>query len=450
MNQAEKKEVSFAQASNSAGLLYLLTFAIAFSQSVPLINIDGRNLHIGFDTIVIFIIIVCWAIRMLSKGKHIIVFDNASKWILILWFWNLVMLIVTIMKFSGAPRAVAVFVFLRWSQYIPLFFIVLNIDLSTKQIKNILLICGVAAFLTCVINIIEFFIVGLDYTTERGTTLAAKSFFIEDAQLNYNITAVYLMIVGLVLTPFIILSRTWKNLSIITFFLLLVTGIWLTSSRSALIGLLLGLIFLLIVYVRHGIAYTAIILLPIVMVAVYFLRDSFFVQNLLKLQYIYQALPMLMGEDMLSLGLPEIAGGGVHRLFLWGEAFRFFMNSPLWGNGFYTLEPLTSLTADNYYLEMLANTGLIGLMCFFLFVRRLFISSIQLHNSNRGNELLKKFSIGYQAAFVGAMFINLLGGMFMAQRIWGIFILFSAIVCNQLHALRKSERQKKNLRAIEE
>lgn len=416
--------------------LYLLSLFIPFSQSVPLINIAGRNLHIGFDTIVISIIIIGYITQLLVKKKDIIVFDKALKWLLIWWFWTLCMLALTTTQFPGVPRADAVFVFLRWSQYIPVFFIVLNMNVSSTQVKTILWFCALAAALMALINALEAFVIGVDYNEIRGTGLSVTALFIEQKP-NYNIVAAYLATVGLAIAPFILTARNWqKRLGLIIIFSFLI-GIWLTSSKSGLLAFIFGFVFLGIFYFRRTLAYSMITFVPLGMAMLWFLRESRVVQDLLKLQYIPQTLPALFGVSFESLGL----SGGVDRLFLWGETFRFFIQSPLWGHGFratrWSMGPSAYFTADNYYLEMLADTGLIGFMFFLLFAGTLYMSSIRLHKLARENAFLRNFSIGYQAAFVGLMFVNLVAGMFMAQRIWGIFILLSALVCNQLHRLQK-------------
>lgn len=428
--------------------LYLLSFFIPFSQSVPLINIGGRNLHIGFDTVVISIIMIGYITRPLVKRKDIIVFDKALKWLLIWWFWNLCMLALTAIQLSGAPKSDAVIVFLRWSQYIPVFFIVLNMNITPTQVKTVLWICTICGVLIGFVNIFEFFIIGVDYTKIRGAGLAVKSLFIEGAHTNYNISAAYLATVGLAIAPFLLLTRNWrKRLGLIIIMIVLLIGAWLAASRSALLAFILGLVFLGMFYFRRTLAYSTITLLPLAMAALWFLRDSRVVHNFLKLAYIPQALPLLLGADLQSLGLPLNAGGGVQRLFLWGEAFRFFMQSPIWGHGFratrWSMGPSAYFTADSYYIEILADTGLIGLIFFLFFAGTLYMSAIRLYKLARGDAFLRKFSIGYQAAFVGLMFVNLFAGMFMSQKIWGIFILLSALVCNQLHLLRRCKHERR-------
>jgi len=421
--------------------LYLLALLIPFSQSIPIINLAARNLHIGFDTIVISIIMLGYITRILVGKKSIIVFENTLICLLIWWFWNLCMLALTVSQFSGIQRADSVIVFLRWSQYIPIFFIVLNMVITPTQVKTVVWICTVTAVLIVFINMFEFFLIGVDYTKIRGTGLAVKSLFIEGAHTNYNVGAVYLAVVSLLITPFMLTSHNWRKLLAIVLMLFLLIGIWTTSSRSGLFACISGFLFLGMFYFRRALFYSMITLVPLGMAGLWFSRDSFFVRNVLKLRYIPQALPMLLGADLQSLGLPLSAGGGVQRLFLWGETFRFFIQSPIWGHGFratrWSMGPSAYFTADNYYLEMTADTGLIGLILFLLFVGMLYMSAIRLYKFARENAFLRKFSIGYQAAFVGFMITNLLAGMFMSQKIWGIFILLSALICNQLHALRK-------------
>jgi O-antigen ligase len=133
----------------------------------------------------------------------------------------------------------------------------------------------------------------------------------------------------------------------------------------------------------------------------------------------------------------------VARLSLWRQAIASFSQSPVWGHGFRATRwlhgPSSYFTADSYYLEALADSGLIGLFLLFSFLGTLFISAGRLHRLARvqRDAVLQKFAAGYLAAFVGLLIINLFGGMFVMQKIWGTFLMLSALACNQLWLLRR-------------
>ena len=434
--------IAFALAlTRPALLLYLLCFLIPFSQSIPAVRIAGRTLHIGFDTIVIGVIVLGYIGRMMGGGTAVYVVDKTFTRLLIWWGWNLCMLGLTATRLSGTLMADAVIVFVRWSQYIPVFFLVLSMDLRSKQVKRLVKICVVAAILMAGVNVLEVSVIGVDRTQVRGTGLIVKGLFVEDAQANYNVSAAYLATVALLFAPFGLAGHKQRKRLGILIVVLLLAGIWLTTSRSGLFAVIIGFVFLGILYFPRTFVYSVIIFVPLGTAGLWFLKDTRTVQTLLKLRYIPQALPMLLGASFESTGLPPTAGGGVARLSLWGETIRFFAQSPLWGHGFratrWSKGALDYFTADNYFLEILTDTGLIGLILALLFLGALYTSAIRLYRLAGENIFLQKFSIGYLGAFVGLMVINLFAGMFMSQKIWGIFILLSAVLCNQLHRERR-------------
>ncbi len=417
-------------------LLYILAIIIPFSQSIPAVNIAGRDMHIGFDTVAIYIILTVYVTRMLIDQKQIIVFDRASKLLFAWWCWVLIMVLFSIVSGSRNQAIDAVIVFLRWSQYIPVFFVIINMKISVKQLKVIIAICLVASLLINLSNIIEFF-VGINYSVDRGASLIMRSMFIENAQRNYNISAAYLAVVTLVLIP--LFFKRHSSILVWLFLLFSGFGIFVTSSRSGFIALIIGILFLGLKKYHRQLLFSLLVIFPLLLSVFWYFHDTHLIRNLLKFRYLPQALPLLFGADLQSLGLPEIAGGGVYRLFLWGESFRYFIQSPLFGHGYRATRWSEGIyryfTADNYYLEMLSDTGIIGIAFLFFFLFHLYKSAKMLSKYST-DHFIANFALGYQAAFIALLFINMTAGMFMAQRIWGTFILFSALLCNQLHSLQ--------------
>lgn len=429
-------------------LLYALALIIPFSQSIPLASFSGRNLHIGFDTIIIIAILSCFIVFRILNFSYNLYFDKPTKLLLTLWLWNFCMVVYTVIHSPGAPAGDAVMVFLRWSQYVPLFIVIVNMQLTVEQIRRVILICTFSLSIMTTLNFVEFYIIGIDYTVDRGSSMIMRSAFIEGAQVNYNISAVYMMIVLLLVTPVIIKNTNMSIFSKITFVVLQLIGIWLTSSRGALLALLVGFVFLGIFYYRKTFFCMLVALVPVSLISVVIYNllpfNSHLMDNFFKLRYLYQAIPLLFGEDFQSLGLPEYVSGSLARFSMWGDAIRYFIESPIFGHGFRATRWSNGVsgyaTADNYYLEMLSDTGVVGFFIFALFMYALFRSSVRLYGLVSKNTLLYKISIGYQAAFIGTMVVNLVGSFFMAQRVWGIFIVLSALVCNQVHVWSEEKK----------
>ncbi len=430
--------------------IYLLALTIPFTQSIPVADFDGRHLHIGFDTILIAIITIFFAVSRIFRRNPTFIIDEASKWILAWCCWNICTVVYTGIHAPGLHVKDSVITFLRWAQYVPIFFIVLNTKLHVNQVKTIVSICTLSLVIMALVNIFEISFIGIDYSVDRGASMIMRPLFIEEVQSNYNISAVYMMLVLLLVTPIIIRMENLSSLSKFFICFILLLGIWVTSSRISILAYFFGFTFLCVVYYRRVMIYGLLILTPIsfaiVISYIYFFPESHLVNNFLRLQYLYQGIPMLFGKEFSSLGLPYHVSGSLERYSMWNDTLSYISQSPLIGHGFRATRWSKGLseyfTADSYYLELVADTGLIGLLFFSAFLFILARSSFRLCRLVGRETFLGKFSIGYNGAFIGVMIANLVGSFFMAQRIWGVFILLSALICNQLNATSKEHNKK--------
>lgn len=156
----------------------------------------------------------------------------------------------------------------------------------------------------------------------------------------------------LVLLPFVLLfwhprKRAWSYLVVVPIGLLLLTGVYLTRSRGALLGLLALAWFL----IRRN---PKLIALGATGAAVFLIR--------------FRA--SFTGGRDISLE------GGSDRLGLWSDGFQMIRSSPLWGVGYRGyLDETGGLTAHNSFLLCAAEAGL---PAYFLWVGLLIVTIIQL------------------------------------------------------------------------
>lgn len=113
--------------------------------------------------------------------------------------------------------------------------------------------------------------------------------------------------------------------------LLMVFGIYLTNSRGSQLGLLSLIGLVLWRKFRRAGVFLAIILAPLVVVALNATRSR-----------------------TISIA------GGVDRLMLWSDGIGMFKSSPLWGIGYYQFSEREQLTAHNTYLLCASEMGMIG------------------------------------------------------------------------------------------
>jgi O-antigen ligase len=130
--------------------------------------------------------------------------------------------------------------------------------------------------------------------------------------------------------------------------------------------------------------------------------------------------------------------GGSGRLTLWGRAWDYFNSDILVGIGAFNFSDYNlfengdPLTAHNTYLDILAESGLVGFISYSLFILLVFIKIIQM-NIHRKNPYLFLTFLG---------FVLQMG--FLSVIINDIFFLYLAILSAYLHHLYANERDRVN------
>lgn len=156
----------------------------------------------------------------------------------------------------------------------------------------------------------------------------------------------------LVLLPFVLLQwdpvrRARSYLITLPVGLLLLTGVYLTRSRGAL----LGLITLVWILIRHN-------------------------PKLIAAAAVGGAAVLVRFSSSFTGGRDISVEGGSDRLGLWSDGFQMIKSSPLWGVGYRAyMDETGGLTAHNSFLLCAAETGL---PAYFLWIGLLLVTIIQM------------------------------------------------------------------------
>ncbi len=139
-------------------------------------------------------------------------------------------------------------------------------------------------------------------------------------------------------------------------------------------------------------------------------------------------------ENALKYGISM----GIRLDTLWPQAIKGFLNNPLFGNGYATLnkqenEQFTEAdSTDNNYLRTLGETGVLGFISFYGLV--IYILTITLKNTKASNNLIKTLNIGLTASIIGllinATYIDVFASSKVAFSFWGLMGV--AVKSNQL------------------
>ncbi len=254
----------------------------------------------------------------------------------------------------------------KWGEGVALFYLA-QIFLNKQKVKYLIYVFLASAFLVSVDGIYQY-IVGIDFL--RGFELKGANDFlgVTASFSHFNNFSTYLSVIFLLSCSVLLrIKKSWVRFGVYVLFLLLVINIFLVNSRAGLLSLSIGLIVFAFLFPGRRIKFGFLFFLLICLVAgisIPFLRENI-------------------------LELIERADGG--RFGIWKGAVLMFKDYPLNGRGLglfmnhitdYGLQPLY---AHNCYLQILAETGLLGFVSFLWFLGLVFGRSIKM--------IIKKFDI---------------------------------------------------------
>jgi len=251
---------------------------------------------------------------------------------------------------------------------------------------------------------------------------------------NYNIAGMFSAIAAIIAIPFLFKNNAQgkKNKYILFSFsatILLVIGVIVTQSRSAFFCLIAGiLVSSKSTSTKRFLATVVCFVLLIVIFGEFFLKSGFGSMIYETITYLPRAIPLVIeAEDYSgSMDFSINVFGAANRALTIFEAFRMFIESPFLGCGFFgfSYHSLRFGTAENFFAQMLAETGAFG---FTLLV--IFLFSVWRYTKThfKTGSFAYTYQIGFRGAFIASIITNLTGTLFYDQRIWGLFLVLIAI-----------------------
>ena len=294
-----------------------------------------------------------------------------------------------------------------------LYFCVIETLSDEKRIWIFLDFFLLSAFITALSGAVQHY-TGKDFL--RGHIIGDENFVsthrINSSFFGANGFAAYLLpVIGLVihfLYTAIVRKRSWILGGVLAHFLaLLLACLCWTYSRSAWIGFVFILFLMLWMDRRKAVLTGALLLIFYFM----FLPSLSQVRNL-NLMNDNSSGARIQHENILSSIKPVLRDIGSGRIDYWKKAISIIHTSPVWGTGLNTYTKIlkkdpnqaTWRYAHNCYLQMTAETGLLGLACFLWVLFVLF---------QRGIKYCKQIKEPWPLAFLQGAVSGLFG--FMVQ-----------------------------------
>lgn len=428
---------------------YLLIPLVPFSQSIPIISLGSRSINLGMDTIFITILIL-WHMFTSKRRINILSKSDRISFILTCWLiWNFFTICISSLYLTFNQTAENFIVLLRWGQYVPIFIILANGKLNYDQSKKAILILCISGVMAAALGFYQIFdglnplyfkgapsfTVPLFRESDPGELLDESGFYMGSA--NYNVVGAYLIISILLSVSYFIPSnkRYVKILGVLAV-LIMIGGVIITFSRSSFIALILSLLFFMYKYSKKRFIYTLLILSCVLISSFLVFRNFPLIADLIEtVLNIFDVVPRVLAGEQWSASsdVSSQVYGAASRIVGIRDSFYIFWHSPVFGYGFnaYQFFGLKN-TPDNYFLQSLAETGVIGFALLVLF----FIKTLQSFLSNKfldSDNFIRNYRIGMSAVISAMLLVNFSSGIFYVQKVWGTFLIFIAI----WHSVRK-------------
>jgi len=430
------------------GPYYLLIVLIPFSQSVTLFTLANRPVNIGMHTMVIGMIVLTTLLK--NSFRIPTIKDDSIKTLIFLGIWTLVTIFTSITFAPASALSNSFVTWMRWVQFMPIaYLLVYNVEI-TKHFKKFVYLLIALGFIVSVwgvyetLNPTEFtmrafrgaatFTKPLFRELDESASFSIKNSTSEGAwymgSANYNIAGAFMAAVTLISIPFLTDKKTINKIPAGKIgILILIIGIAVTQSRSAIIAFILGLLVNSSSKSKKALLYTIFTIAFCGVIFFTFFSD-YWLGPMLKETFnnLPQAISMVFkyGEYSQDMGFSVNVYGAAMRAIGIKEAFVGFTQAPVFGWGFFgfaTYAPVLG-TAENFYMQFLCETGAIGLLALLIYFKTIWTST---KTKFLKDSFASKYQRGFRSAFVALLIANVTGTLFYDTRIWGLMLVLSAI-----------------------
>ena len=385
------------------GFLILLFF-LPFER-IP--SYDLGPITFKINQLIALILIVAWALGVLFN--HYKISKNPTLVFLIIFLFTCSFSFTQAFNLS---RAISVFIFILFMAVI--YFVTINLVDSEEKLKKSIIIIFITTLITCLFALYQFGadIIGMPETVTGLDPGFSRVVFGFPRPQSFSMEPLYLanfllIPIGLGLAFVFAKNPPIKRSNLIILVILMIIVFILTVSRGAYLGFIALLLLLAILMPKQIINWRN-ILIGLLSVAI-ILIAVFWVLQKAEPEAYENFIGHITLEDYFVMGGESTYG----RLITYQDAIAAWKESPLFGIGLGNYGPYVDnyplnapedgwKVVNNEYLEILAETGLIGLVAFLLFIISIIIKSFICMFKTK-NKFLKTALIGLFVAFIGIL-----------------------------------------------
>jgi O-antigen ligase len=324
--------------------------------------------------------------------------------------------------------------FSAWKNYVEMFLFALVVASTIKeknQIRLLLILMGISVLL---VN-------RSYYSTLSSRDLSHFSYEVRDAgALGYagvnGLAAFEAMFGSFLLGTYAFTKKIYAKVGILLILATCCYCLLFSFSRGGYLGFLVGLATVGLFKTRWFLVATAVIVIG------------------------WQTLLPVAVQERISMTTEDAAEGqrfdssAQERLVLWDDAMDLFKRNPITGTGFQTYGYMGRVggfrDTHNYYVKILAETGIVGLMLYLLLLWKLFRSGFSLFFGT-DDTFWRSIGLGFIALLVSITVMNFFGDRWTYQQADGyLWILLGCVLRGLIAMHEEPARIDSDADAVEE
>jgi len=393
--------------------LLLYVFVLSFAYALPL-AVLRNNVYVRIDDLLFVVIVMIWFFNKALNAQQV----NSKRFLakpLLIWA-GITFFSILVMLPDASTLALnrSAYFFLRFVQYILVYFIVADSIKELNTRDNLMTILWLSTLFICIYGLVQYYIIDLLKATGPLSP-------------NHAHIGIYLLFLFFIFAGYIRSCRKFIGKFLFAIILpLMVYVLFLSASRAAILGLFFG-VFAALIFSKKPL----LLLLAFVFIVIGIYIGSGFLADL-KNTGLSSAQFQNMEEDLSTLG----------RLLIWAGIYKFFVANPfalVFGVGLggferavlpYVPYMKSANGAHNNYLHILTEAGIVGLIIFLYIMFRLLRKS--LHNFYNQERHDRALNYGYFCGLCALLFTCLTQETFSVQpalfNFLGYFFLITAII----------------------
>lgn len=395
--------------------LYILIFVLPFTVQYQL----GKTVQMGTDDLLLLFLIFSWLANR-ARTKESTFVATPLNWPFILFFViGTISLIQLTSRFSQDWVLLGVLHLLRFFEYVFIYFIVVSCIKELPQVRKFTIAffinVGVVAMIQIVQNLIGGKLTPGIFYADNTVVRYAVSTFHSNAILGAFYCFALSIVIGLIVT-----IRSAGTKTVLTIFGVAISfALFNTFSRSAYVGIIVGIFVIAILKERR----LFILFLALLIISPILMQPAVSERITMTFQ---QVNPTIQLDPSAQV-----------RLTLWGQTFKIFMENPIFGVGWWGIRSILKTEAHSQYWAYLTEIGIVGFSIFLWLMARIFKISLWVKN-NAPDNFMEGLGLGYAAGLAGilatCLFSETLEAFRMLGPLWfmtGLIVSVRSILLSQ-------------------